>query len=85
MSPEDMRIAVNEIRRQMAMGVEGGPKLGNFEASKFRIEGAIASFVRQTPEKKLVLYNLTLSLVNNQSGRVEWMDEKETTMIFKAK
>jgi len=85
MSSEDMRIAVNEIRRQLATGVEGGPKLGNFQASKYRIEGVIVSYVGETPEKKLISYNLTLSLVNNQSARVEWIDEKETTLVFRAK
>jgi penicillin-binding protein activator len=50
---------------------------GNMIAAKYRLEGDIASIVKQGAKTKDVFYQFTLSLINNQTGVIEWQDEKE--------
>jgi PBP1b-binding outer membrane lipoprotein LpoB len=47
------------------------------EGAKYRIEGAISSIVKQTKNVKDVFYVFNLSLIDNESGLLEWADEKE--------
>ena len=47
------------------------------EGAKFRIEGSISSIVKQTKDIKDVYYVFNLNLINNESGLLEWADEKE--------
>lgn len=50
---------------------------GNMIAAKYRLEGDISSIVKQSAKTKDVFYQFSLSLINNQTGVIEWQDEKE--------
>jgi PBP1b-binding outer membrane lipoprotein LpoB len=52
-------------------------KTGNMQGAKYRIEGSISSIVKQTKDVKDVYYVFNLNLINNESGLLEWADEKE--------
>ncbi len=75
----DMSTQVGELTRQNSglYNKETVSKIGNMEGSKYRIEGEIGSIVKSDKNVKDVFYNLTLRLINNQTGTYEWQDEKE--------
>ncbi len=52
-------------------------KLGQMEGADFRIEGSITSIVKRADDVKDIYYKLSLQLINNESGVIEWADEKE--------
>jgi PBP1b-binding outer membrane lipoprotein LpoB len=47
------------------------------QGAQYRIEGSIASIVKNTKDVKDVYYVFNLNLINNESGLLEWADEKE--------
>lgn len=52
-------------------------KLGQMEGADFRVEGTIASIVKRADDVKDVYYKFSLQLIDNESGVIEWADEKE--------
>ncbi len=76
----EMQSQVDELKRQGQSGLYKSSttsKIGNMEGAKYRIEGAISSIVKQTKEVKDVFYVFNLSMINNETGLLEWADEKE--------
>lgn len=76
----EMQSQVDELKRQNQSGLYKNStvsKTGNMEGAKYRIEGAISSIVKQTKNVKDIFYVFNLSLINNESGLLEWADEKE--------
>jgi penicillin-binding protein activator len=75
----DMSTQVGELTRQNSgmYNKETVSKIGNMEGAKYRIEGEIGSIVKSDKNVKDVFYNLTLRLINNETGTYEWQDEKE--------
>ena len=60
-----------------AFAVAAATRDGNMTGSRYRVEGEITSIVKQTKNVKDVFYNFHLSLINNETGVLEWEDEKE--------
>jgi PBP1b-binding outer membrane lipoprotein LpoB len=56
---------------------ETASKIGNMDGAKYRIEGEISSIIKADKNVKDVFYNLTLRLINNETGTYEWQDEKD--------
>jgi len=75
----DMSTQVGELTRQNSgmYNKETVSKIGNMEGAKYRIEGEIGSITKADKNVKDVFYNLTLRLINNETGTYEWQDEKE--------
>ena len=75
-----MQNQVDELKRQNQSGLYKNStvsKTGNMQGAKYRIEGSISSIVKQTKDVKDVYYVFNLNLINNESGLLEWADEKE--------
>ena len=73
-----------ELKRQNQSGLyknESIAKSGNMSGAKFRIEGAISSITKQNKDIKDIYYIFNLSLVNIETGLIEWADEKEIRKI----
>ena len=51
------------------------------QGAKDRIEGSISSIIKQNKNVKDVFYIFNLNLINNESGLIEWADEKEIRKI----
>ncbi len=76
----DMQGQVDELQRQSQSGLyaqKTASKMGNMQAAKYRLEGSISSIVKRADGVKDVFYIFTLSLVNNETGLLEWTDDKE--------
>jgi uncharacterized protein (TIGR02722 family) len=75
----DMTNQVGELTRQNSgmYNKENASKIGNMDGAKYRIEGEISSIVKSDKNVKDVFYNLTLRLINNETGTYDWQDEKE--------
>lgn len=75
----DMGNQVGELTRQNSglYNKETNAKIGNMQGAQYRIEGEIGSIVKSDKNVKDVFYNLTLRLINNESGTYDWQDEKE--------
>lgn len=76
----EMQNQVDELKRQNQTGLYKNStisKTGNMEGAKYRIEGSISSIVKQTKDVKDVYYVFNLNLINNETGLLEWADEKE--------
>jgi uncharacterized protein (TIGR02722 family) len=76
----EMQNQVDELKRQNQSGLYKNSsisKTGNMEGAKYRIEGSISSIVKQTKDVKDVYYVFNLNLINNETGLLEWADEKE--------
>jgi PBP1b-binding outer membrane lipoprotein LpoB len=56
---------------------DGASKPSRMEGAKFRIIGTIGTIIKQNRDLKDIYYIFTLNLVNNESGIIEWSDEKE--------
>ncbi len=83
-SANEMQGQVNELKRQNNSGMYrpgSVSKTGNMEAARYRIEGAISTIVKQNMEIRDVYYIFNLTLVNNESGLIEWAEEKEIRKI----
>lgn len=75
-----MQTQVDELTRQNQSGLykkSKSKKMGNMEGADFRIEGTITSIVKRAGDVKDVYYKFSLQLVDNESGTMEWADEKE--------
>lgn len=76
----EMQNQVDELKRQNQSGLYKNStisKTGNMQGAKYRIEGSISSIVKQTKNVKDVYYVFNLNLINNETGLLEWADEKE--------
>ncbi|MEY2678339.1 MAG: hypothetical protein RLZ00_1031 [Pseudomonadota bacterium] len=76
----EMQAQVDELKRQSQSGLysnQTAARMGNMTGSRYRVEGEITSIVKQTKNVKDVFYNFHLSLINNETGVLEWEDEKE--------
>ena len=79
-SMAQMQSQVDELKRQSQSGLysnQTAARMGNMTGSRYRVEGEITSIVKQTKNVKDVFYNFHLSLINNETGVLEWEDEKE--------
>ena len=74
-----MQQQVDELRRQQSELYEKdkAAEMGKMVGAAYRIEGNIASIVKQAKEVKDVYYKFNLQLWNIQNGLMEWGDEKE--------
>ena len=76
----EMQSQVDELKRQNQSGLYKSntiSKTGNMEGAKYRLEGSISSIVKQTKDVKDVYYVFNLNLIDNETGLLEWADEKE--------
>jgi uncharacterized protein (TIGR02722 family) len=79
-SVSEMQNQTEELKRQNQSGLYKNStiaKTGNMQGAQYRIEGSIASIVKSTKDVKDVYYVFNLNLINNESGLLEWADEKE--------
>ncbi|WP_215324265.1 penicillin-binding protein activator LpoB [Polynucleobacter sp. MWH-Braz-FAM2G] len=79
-SISEMQNQTDELKRQNQSGLYKNStiaKTGNMQGAQYRIEGSIASIVKNTKDVKDVYYVFNLNLINNESGLLEWADEKE--------
>ena len=79
-SVSEMQNQTDELKRQNQSGLYKNStiaKTGNMQGAQYRIEGSIASIVKNTKDVKDVYYVFNLNLINNESGLLEWADEKE--------
>jgi uncharacterized protein (TIGR02722 family) len=79
-SVSEMQNQTDELKRQNQSGLYKSntiAKTGNMQGAQYRIEGSIASIVKNTKDVKDVYYVFNLNLINNESGLLEWADEKE--------
>ncbi len=75
-----MQGQVEELSRQNQSGLYSkgkSAKMGKMEGAKFRLEGNIVSIVKKNADLKDVWYKFSLMLVDNETGTMEWADEKE--------
>ena len=75
-----MQSQVTEIKRQSQTGLYAkskSKKVGKMVGSDFRLEGEITSIVKRADDIKDVYYKFTLQLIDNESGLMDWSDEKE--------
>lgn len=76
----EMQNQVDELKRQNQSGLysnQSTSRMGNMTGSRYRVEGSISSVVKQNKNVKDVYYLFQLSLINNETGVLEWEDEKE--------
>ena len=79
-SYDEMQSQANEIKRQNQSSMyrnDGSTKPSRMEGAKFRITGTIGTITKQNRDLKDIYYIFTLNLVNNESGIIEWSEEKE--------
>jgi uncharacterized protein (TIGR02722 family) len=79
-SISEMQNQTDELKRQNQSGLykeKGSAKIGNMQGAKYRIEGTISSIVKQNKTVNDIYYIFNLSLIDNESGLIEWADEKE--------
>jgi uncharacterized protein (TIGR02722 family) len=79
-SINEMQNQTDELKRQNQSGLYKNStiaKTGNMQGAQYRIEGSIASIVKTNKDVKDVYYVFNLNLINNESGLLEWADEKE--------
>ena len=79
-SMAQMQAQVDELKRQSQSGLyssQTAARMGNMTGSRYRVEGEITSIVKQTKDINDVFYYFHLSLINNETGVLEWEDEKE--------
>jgi hypothetical protein len=76
----EMQNQIDELKRQNQSGLysnQSASRMGNMIGSRYRVEGSISSIVKQNQKVKDVYYLFQLSLINNETGVLEWEDEKE--------
>lgn len=79
-SINEMQNQVDELKRQNQTGLyssQSKTKMGNMTGAKYRVEGAISSITKQNKNVRDVFFVFNLNLINNETGVVEWADEKE--------
>ena len=75
-----MQNQTDELVRQNQSGLykqATTAKTGKMQGAKYRIEGNITSIVKSSKDVKDVFYKFSLILTDNESGTIEWADEKE--------
>lgn len=75
-----MQTQVDELTRQAQSGLYNknkSTKIGKMEGAAFRIEGSISSIVKRSDDIKDIYYKFSLELIDNETGVMEWADEKE--------
>ncbi len=75
-----MQSQTDELTRQNQGGLYNkarAKKTGRMEGADYRLEGSISSIVKKTSDLKDVYYKFSLILVNNETGVMEWADEKD--------
>ncbi|MDG1938483.1 MAG: penicillin-binding protein activator LpoB [Pseudomonadales bacterium] len=75
-----MENQTEELMRQSQSGLykkSSAASIGNMVGAKYRLEGSISSIVKSSTKYKDVYYKLSLQLVDNESGLLEWADEKD--------
>ncbi len=75
-----MQSQVDELMRQNQSGLykkSNAAQIGKMEGAAFRIEGSISSIVKHATNIKDVYYKFSLQLIKNETGIMEWADEKE--------
>jgi len=83
-SVNEMAGQSEELNRQNQSGMyrdESINKVGGMEAARYRIEGSVSSIVKQTSSVRNIYYLFSLSLIDNQTGLIEWADEKEIRKV----
>lgn len=79
-SISEMQSQTDELMRQNQSGLyksSTAKKVGNMQAAQYRLEGSISSIVKKAGGVKDVFYIFNMSLIDIESGLVEWQDEKE--------
>ena len=79
-SINEMQNQVDELKRQNQTGLyssQSKTRMGNMTGAKYRVEGAISSIIKQNKNVRDVFFVFNLNLINNETGLVEWADEKE--------
>ena len=75
--------AVEDILNQMKLQQSGlfdsktVAQVGKLVGAKLILRGTISSIRKKTDRKDIIYYNITLQLVNIQTGEIIWTDEKE--------
>ncbi len=75
--------AVEDILNQMKLQQSGlfdsktVAQVGKLVGAKLILRGTISSIRKKTDRKDIIFYNITLQLVNIQTGEIIWTDEKE--------
>lgn len=75
-----MQNQTDELIRQNQSGLykkSTTAKTGQMQGAKYRIEGNITSIVKRNADVKDVYYKFSLIMTDNESGTIEWADEKE--------
>lgn len=74
-----MEQQVEELKRQQSdyYDAKKSVEIGKMVGAPFRLEGNIASIVKEASGVKDVYYKFNLQLWNVQNGLLEWTDEKE--------
>lgn len=75
-----MQNQTDELIRQNQSGMykkSKTAKTGRMEGAQYRIEGNITSIVKRGSDVKDVYYKFSLIMTDNESGVIEWADEKE--------
>lgn len=79
-SVTEMQNQVDELKRQNQSGLyaqQTRSQMGNMTGARYRVDGSISSIVKQNKEIRDVFYIFNLTLINIETGLVEWADEKE--------
>jgi len=79
-SSNEMQSQVDELKRQNQTGMyrnDGVAKTAMMEGAKYRITGTVTNILKKNKYMKDIFYNFTLNLVNNETGLIEWAEEKE--------
>lgn len=79
-SIDEMQTQTDELVRQNQSGLydkKSTKKIGKMRGADFRLEGEIGSIVKRSGDIKDVYYKFSLTMVNVETGEIEWADEKE--------
>jgi len=75
--------AIEDILNQMQLQQSGlfddktVTKVGKLVGAKLILRGTVSSIRKRTDRNDIIYYNITLQLVNIQTGEIVWTDEKE--------
>lgn len=75
--------AIEDILNQMKLQQSGlfdnktVAQVGKLVGARLILRGTISSIRKKTDRKDIIYYNITLQLVNIQTGEIVWTDEKE--------
>ncbi|MGV8058353.1 MAG: penicillin-binding protein activator LpoB [Smithellaceae bacterium] len=75
--------AIEDILNQMKLQQSGlfdnktVAQVGKLVGARMILRGAISSIRKKTDRQDIIYYNVTLQLVNIQTGEIIWTDEKE--------